>query len=209
MDENQWLTATDPQPLLEYLQACGPVSERKLRLWSCACVRRCWDQIENETGRRAVEVAEQYAEGTASFDDLVDAGEAARSAYLAPLDVETCVETAEIAAIGLGVDAADSVVLVPSGMPVQPKERAAQAVLFRHVFGNPCQPLPSLACLPTAVVTLAEALYHGNPVAFALHDALLETGHAEFAAHFQEAKHPKGCAWLDAILGKSGMRKRS
>ncbi len=202
MDENQWLTATDPQPLLEYLQACGPVSERKLRLWSCACVRRVWDGIENAASRRAVAVAEQYAEGVASLDDLVRAGQAARSAYLAPLDVETCVETAEVAAIGLGAEAAGAVVL-PAGMPVQPKERAAQAVLFRHVFGNPFQAMPTLAHLPKTVIALAEALYEGDAVTFALHDALVDAGHAEFAAHFKEAQHPKGCAWLDAILGKS------
>lgn len=201
MDENQWLTATDPQPLLEYLEACGPVSERKLRLWSCACVRRCWQQIGNETGHRAVEVAEQYADGTASRDDLVRAGEAARSVYLAPLSVETCVETAEVAAIGLGADSVGSVRL-PSGMPVQPKERAAQTVLFRHVFGNPFQPLQSLAPVPATILALAEALYQGDDAAFALHDALLEAGHAEFAVHFTEGQHPKGCAWLDAILGK-------
>lgn len=202
MDETQWLGATDPQPLLEYLQDCGPVSERKLRLWSCACVRRCWQQIGNETSRRAVEVAEQYAEGAASFDDLVRAGQAARSVYLAPLDVETCVETAEVAAIGLGAEASGSVVL-SSGMPVQPKERAAQAVLFRHIFGNPFRPLPGLARLPATVLALAEALYQGDAVAFALHDAIVEAGHAGFAAHFKEARHPKGCAWLDAILGKA------
>jgi len=53
---------------------------------------------------------------------------------------------------------------------------------------------------PATVITLAEALYAGEPCAFALRDALLEAGHAEFAEHFQVAEHPKGCAWLDAIL---------
>jgi len=36
-----------------------------------------------------------------------------------------------------------------------------------------------------------------------LTDALLEAGQDELAAHFRESSsHPKGCAWLDAILGK-------
>jgi hypothetical protein len=44
---------------------------------------------------------------------------------------------------------------------------------------------------------------HRQLVAVALHDALLEEGHAELADHFrQEAVHPKCCWALDLILGK-------
>ena len=197
------VAATDPELLLEYLQDCGPVSERKIRLWSCACVRRVWHQIENEASQRAGEVAERYADGNASFDDLVRAGRAARSMYLAPLTVDTAVETAAVAAIGLGVEPPGPTVLTLTGIPVQANERAAQAALFRHIIGNPFRPLTSLDRWPVTVIALAQALYQGDPIAFALHDALQETGHAEFAAHFMEAQHPKGCAWLDTILCKS------
>jgi len=46
-------------------------------------------------------------------------------------------------------------------------------------------------------------LYDGTDAAFALRDAWLEAGVVKFAEHFRDAAHPKGCAWLDAILGKS------
>ena len=53
------------------------------------------------------------------------------------------------------------------------------------------------------VVQLAESLYAGQDCAFALHDALLEAGHAELAEHFREERsHPKGCWVVDLILGK-------
>ena len=46
-------------------------------------------------------------------------------------------------------------------------------------------------------------LYDGQDRAFALHDALLEAGHAELAEHFrQETWHPKGCWVVDLILGR-------
>ncbi len=56
---------------------------RKLRLFACACVRRVGDSLTDES-RRAVEVAEAYADGQAAHADLWDArkaaGEAARTA---------------------------------------------------------------------------------------------------------------------------------
>ncbi|OAI51449.1 hypothetical protein AYO44_17115 [Planctomycetaceae bacterium SCGC AG-212-F19] len=56
---------------------------------------------------------------------------------------------------------------------------------------------------PAAVIQLAESLYNGADCAFALHDALLEAGHAELAEHFtKETWHPKGCWVMDRILGK-------
>jgi hypothetical protein len=57
---------------------------------------------------------------------------------------------------------------------------------------------------PSTVVQLAESVYAGQDCAFALHDALVEAGHAELAEHFREEKsHPKGCWVVDLVLGKS------
>jgi hypothetical protein len=46
-------------------------------------------------------------------------------------------------------------------------------------------------------------MYAGEDRSFALHDALLEAGHAELADHFRAKDHPKGCWVLDLILGTS------
>src|SRR5208337_1036054 len=59
MTETEWLDCTDPTPMLEYL--LGKVSDRKLRLYGCACVRRIWHLLLYE-GREALEVSEQYGD---------------------------------------------------------------------------------------------------------------------------------------------------
>jgi hypothetical protein len=88
-------------------------------------------------------------------------------------------------------------------LPAWHSQTARHAVLFRHLIGNPFKPYPALAQWPSTVVQLAEALYNGEDCSFAVHDALLEAGHAELAEHFrQEQWHPKGCFALDLILDK-------
>jgi hypothetical protein len=54
----------------------GRVSERKLRLFACACCRRVWDLL-GEPRRRVVEVAERVIEGEATTKDLAAARDAA------------------------------------------------------------------------------------------------------------------------------------
>jgi hypothetical protein len=82
-------------------------------------------------------------------------------------------------------------------------EKDALCGLLRHIFGNPvARPLAKPLFQETAI-QLADALYRGQACHFALHDALLEAGHPELAAHFREPEHPKGCWALDLILGKS------
>jgi hypothetical protein len=64
MTEAEWNSCTDLWRLLDrtgYLR--GKASERKLRLLAVACCRRLWNPPTNPRSRRAVEVAELYAEG--------------------------------------------------------------------------------------------------------------------------------------------------
>src|SRR5262249_9476656 len=81
-------------------------------------------------------------------------------------------------------------------------EHRDQSALLAHILGGNHPSAVPKDGFPITVGQLAEALYSGDDCAFALHDALLETGHTELAEHFAESEHPKGCWALDLILGK-------
>jgi hypothetical protein len=61
MDEAEWLACSDPEPMLESLK--GKFSDRKLRLFTCACVRHVWPLLRAVQGPEAVMAGEGYAEG--------------------------------------------------------------------------------------------------------------------------------------------------
>jgi hypothetical protein len=67
MDENEWLNAKEPMPMLEFLR--GKASERKCRLCACACCRRIWRLMPDEMGRKGIKVAERFADGMASEEE--------------------------------------------------------------------------------------------------------------------------------------------
>jgi hypothetical protein len=69
MTRDEWLACTDPDRLLDEL--AGQVSERKLRLFACACCRRLGPLLP-EASRQTIEVAEKYAEGLVE-EALLDA----------------------------------------------------------------------------------------------------------------------------------------
>ena len=62
----------------EVLWAADVSSE--LRLWGCWCVRQVWHLLTDERSRRAVEVAEAFARGEATREQLDAARAAARAA---------------------------------------------------------------------------------------------------------------------------------
>jgi hypothetical protein len=64
--ESEWLAATRPYRMLEAVQAGGTASDRKLRLFSAACVRRIWHVVTDHRGRTLVELAERFVDGLAS-----------------------------------------------------------------------------------------------------------------------------------------------
>ena len=69
MTEDQWLSCTDPTPMLEFLR--GKVSDRKLRLFSVACVRRLTGLFPNAALRDVVEFGERDADGLASKQEML------------------------------------------------------------------------------------------------------------------------------------------
>jgi hypothetical protein len=99
--EAEWLAATDPKPMLEFFisaleQVVGPAwyyrllrrppprppaSDRKLRLFACACCRRVWDRIFDPDARRAVEMTERFIEGEVWAETLAAVRSAAEGEY--------------------------------------------------------------------------------------------------------------------------------
>ena len=77
MTETEWLTCTNPQKMLEFLQ---PDEEaRKTRLFKCACCRLLWHLLTDKRSREGVEVAERIADGEADQGELSQAAERSRA----------------------------------------------------------------------------------------------------------------------------------
>jgi hypothetical protein len=75
--EADWWASDDPRQMLEFLQGTGRLTDRKARLFAVACCRRIWHLLPDERSRRAVEVGERYADGQATAEEAIAAGNAA------------------------------------------------------------------------------------------------------------------------------------
>jgi hypothetical protein len=227
MTEAEWDACADPTPMLEFLRR--KATERRLRLFACACVRRIWHLLRDERSRRAVEVAEDYADGMAEPDEAYRAWRAAtiidRGDGLSDDGHANAVFWASDAACfaagpeGIrAMSAADSAVQAitwatsRSAAVSWDDEETAQAALLRDIVGNPFRPRPPmeaawLAWNDGAVRKLAQAVYGGR--AFdrmpLLADALEDAGCADAAilGHCRGGgEHVRGCWVVDLVLGK-------
>ncbi len=68
----EWSGLADPHEMLDLLRETGEASDRKLRLFACACCRRVWRLLEGRS-RRAVEVAEAFADDEAGPREMAEA----------------------------------------------------------------------------------------------------------------------------------------
>jgi hypothetical protein len=224
MTEADWLGYEDPRPMLEFLD--GKADERRLRLFAVACCRRVWDLLTDRRSRRAVEVAERYADRAATDREL---REAYAEAYNAYANAFTTRDHAANAAISVAVEqpvhaargaanytayAAGDRAAGPEGLHTVPfhnakvAERREQASVLRHIMGNPFRPVtvgPSwLSWNQGTVPRLARAIYAEQrfrdlPV---LADALEEAGcdDQEVLSHCREGgEHLRGCWVVDLV----------
>lgn len=203
MTEKEWMECEDPETVLDFLR--DKASERKYRLFACACCRLIWPQMTSVRGRRAVETVEKYVDGLVDRKAMIAAGRAASAARkFKERTWPHALTAARDTALSFGpVEVAINVVndVVATG------EASGTSVVickvWRHIIGSPFRTYPVLETWPATVTQLANALYNGEDCGFALHDALLEAGHPELAEHFrQEQSHPKGCWVVDLVLGK-------
>jgi hypothetical protein len=205
-----WLASHDPEPMIFYLR--GKASDRKYRLFTCACVRRIWPLLVGPGFRQVVLLAEAHADG---LEPWVKVKAKAADVYR-PFYHNTTWSTEQRIASLLHQQVAGESAWAGAwnvvsdvrffgknaALPDWAHEGRRQADLVRHVFANPFRAYFS-GRWSSIAIQLAEALYAGENCAFALHDALLEAGHPELAEHFaKEQSHPKGCWVLDLLLGK-------
>lgn len=79
LTDHEWLACCDIKIMLD--AARGKFTERKVRLLNCACCRRIWNLFTDDRSRKAVEIAEQFAEGTATLAELRNVADDAFAAY--------------------------------------------------------------------------------------------------------------------------------
>jgi hypothetical protein len=131
---------------------------RKLRLFACICVRGIWSLLRQPSSANAVEVAERYADGVASEQDMADARTATRAATLREVGKTVNSGFYSSAAAAEGVVAERFQGRLPSVFHAQfeaatawaheqdkvglfevrvNKRQAVQANLLRDIFGSP------------------------------------------------------------------------
>jgi hypothetical protein len=182
LTEAEWLASTDPKPMLDFLRGKG--SDRKARLFACACCRRVWPLLLSEIARDALAEVEAYADSLLNVRDFEDVRLAAETAYRRaaeaarrpPMDPDqapalqaarSAAEAVWYASHPADADSAPALaalaVRLALGEAAADEERRRQCGLLRDVAGNPFRPAavdPAwLECSGGIVLALAQAAY--------------------------------------------------
>jgi len=226
MTEAEWLSCTDPERMLAFLH--GKVSDRKLRLFACACCRRVWALLTDERSQDAVVRSEQFADQQVTEEDLHAAMEAAYAAisqsdshqvYYAKFSV--LMDQGDRDSVGwqdtpgqysVKARAFDNPCPVHFDSTAAAEEEAAQACLLRCIFGHLLFHLVTihsawLTWNNSTVPNLARSIYDDRrfsdmPI---LADALMDAGcdNQDLLRHCREpGEHVRGCWVLDLVLGR-------
>ena len=203
MTEAEWLACDDPERILSFLQI-NDAGDRLLRLLACAGCRAVWQWLNDERSREAVEVAEKYADGQTTPEELRAAASRAHDAVVSFRDTtanDFDVSSRAFYATQEPINAA-RVVLTRC-------QTRARCKLVREIFGNPFRPVVfSPEWRTDTAVTLARQMYDSREFSAMpiLADALQDAGCDEPALlkHLRSTKqtHVRGCWALDLVLGK-------
>ena len=210
MTEAEWLACDDPEKSLGWL-VLEKASLRKLRLFSVACGRHVWASLSDSRSRNAIEVAERFADGLATPNELSLAHDAASALNgdLCGTDDGVCTAAAIASAdvcteVHPVTNCASAAVPGPSIV-----ERSSQADFVREIFGNPFRRVAFDPAWNTVTATsLAQAIYDDRafdrlPI---LADALEDAGctNRDILDHCRlPGEHVRGCWVVDLVLGKS------
>jgi hypothetical protein len=190
--ESEWLSCADPLQLLEHV--AGVASDRKLRLFACACCRRVWDLL-TEQGQQAVEISERYADSLATVVEFLQAQGLAQYDGVGWVAWEAVGWSAPAAAKETSLNAvqlrAEQARLsvwerkfeadvemereeiasraAEQASRARVAEQSCQCLLLRDIFGDPFRPASIdadwLACDDGAVKKLARGIYEDRAFA--------------------------------------------
>lgn len=213
MTEEEWFACDNRQPMLEHFR--DRFSNRKLRLFACACCRHVWPFLTPES-HAALETAERFADGAAGAAALELARESAHAAARSAED-EAVVLATHPDAWSAALDAASSAAgrkrfLIWPGRNEFDGERLMAehqhfADVLRDIFGNPFRPVTFAPEWGTGtVLALAREMYASRDFSAMpiLADALQDAGceHPDVLAHCREPNqiHVRGCWVVDQVL---------
>jgi hypothetical protein len=200
-DAEEWAECTTPWRLGRSVN--GRVSDRKIRLFACACCRQLWGQW-NQPTRDAVETLERFADGAANQGELA-------SAYQVLEEARATTRTSDRLYNVCSQVAGAALPKPYCGAPVRSVPDPVVLNLIHDVFGNPfCQGRVDPTWLTWNGGTVAklartvydERAYERLPI---LADALEEAGctDATMLGHCRgPGQHVRGCWVLDLLLGK-------
>jgi len=195
----------------------GKTSQRKIRLFGCACVRRNWPML-TQMYRRSVELAEQFADGKVSHSDLLQAWSKAERVAISKYK-QKCARAAASWCVRPQINAGGTARSI-AGFSAQvaadwESERTIQLKYFQDIFFDSTSKYESelqFPCKDETVKRIAIAAYDSQQsprgeldghVFGALADALEEAGCTidEVLNHCRgNEPHVRGCWLLDCIL---------
>jgi hypothetical protein len=219
MTEAEWLSCSNPSEMLTFLLDRGAASERKLRLFACACCREIWAMLTHEQSRHAVESAERYADGGETSSVMLraffDALEVCDAHQVDTRDVNFPRGYGWYFAASAAATAAESNITQGVFSVIRRCNKAVieanttRADYLRDIFGNPFRSPSFDPTWRTETVTLlARSMYEARefgamPV---LGDALEEAGCGEenILSHCRgNSTHVPGCWLIDLVLNKA------
>ncbi len=214
MTEQDWLVASNAIPMVAFLR--DRTSGRKLRLIACACCRQIWDRLTDLRSRRAVEVAERFADGAAPPTELRVAYTEADQAAVEAAGVSGMRWANALAAAQTGASdvtnlmTGDHGIIAFTSRRAKAGRRAAQCAVVRDIVGPlPFRPVSlDPAWLTSDVLALARGIYDDKafdrmPI---LADALQDAGcdNDDVLTHCRgDGPHARGCWAVDLLLGKA------
>jgi hypothetical protein len=198
MNSSEWLGSKSPEEMLDWLaeQLDDRVSERKLRLFTCATKYAIW-HLMNDNERSLTRLFEAFADGQASKTAL----------YVAIVGREPT-EEPEFYPYTV-CDAMDDSWATAQRSGDPESAFPSQASFLRDIFGNPFLPIAAAPAWQTStVVGLAKTIYDERRFdrMAGLADELCRAGcpNPEILEHcHQAADHVRGCWVVDLLLAKS------